>query len=121
MSRSNVSLGLALVAAAVYTSLISAQTLDRDALVLIKDSQSRLFVKVLAAIPGDTVSIVDGRLVVNGTQSSHSVSGTSSWGPRQLGESQYFVVGDPLLLNGDPAAWGIVVADNVLGTVQRRQ
>jgi type IV secretory pathway protease TraF len=121
MSRLKVSLGLVLVVTAVYTSFVSAQTLDRGALVLIKDNQSRLFVKVLAALPRDTVSILDGRLVVNGTQSDHGVSGTSNWGPRQLGESQYFVVGDPLMLNGDPAAWGIVEADSVLGTVQRRQ
>lgn len=120
MNRWKVALGLALVLAVVSASWVSAQALSHGAVVLIKDDQSRLLVKVLVAVPGDTVSIVGGRLVVNGTPGDHRMSRSSDWGPRQLGESQYFVAGDPLVLNSDPDAWGIVRADMVIGTVQRR-
>jgi len=120
MSLSKWSLGIIMFAVAAYATVVSAQSLSRGAFVLVKHDQSRLFVKVLAAVPGDTVSIVDARLVVNGTRGDHVIIETPDWGPRRLGPSEFFVVGDPLSLNGDATAWGIVSGERVIGTVQPR-
>ena len=80
MTRLMVSVALTVALVAGYTQ-VSAQVLNRGALVLISDNQSRLFVKVIAAVPGDTVSITDGRIAINGVCGDLTVAGGVNWGP----------------------------------------
>ena len=84
-------------------------------------AQNRLYVKTIVAVPGDTISISDGRIIVNGIQSNLTVGATDRWGPRQVGDQLYFVAGDPRDIDRDSRGWGLVQAASILGTVRPRQ
>jgi signal peptidase I len=109
---------LALVTTFVVVGTAQSASIDRGALVLVKDNQNRLSVKSVVAVPGDVVSISDGRMAVNGMQVSVRFSDVPQWGPRQIAKGQYFVAGDPLQLPTDANAWGIIESSSVVGTVQ---
>jgi signal peptidase I len=109
-------LALAMTFAVVGTAQLAS--IDRGALVLVKDNQNRLSVKSVVAVPGDVVSISNGRVAVNGAPTSVSVNGATQWGPSQVTKGQYFAAGDPLQLTTDANAWGIIELSSVVGTVQ---
>ena len=58
--------------------------LHQGNLVLMKDTESRLTAKNLVAVSGDTVSIVNGRIIVNGEPTSFTVEQSLPWGPLGL-------------------------------------
>lgn len=120
MKRILVLLAAIVAFASFQAVVVLAQAVGRGELVLVRSPQRTFFVKVAVAVPGDTVSISGGRLLVNGVLEGSVLQGTPNWGPRRLAESEYFVVGDPLTLDAEPTAWGIVSVEDVLGVVQRR-
>ena len=109
---------LALAATVGGIGAAQSVSIERGALVLVKDSQNRLVVTSVVAIAGDVVSISDGRVSVNGLTTTVSVSGVTRFGPRQVTEGQYFVAGDPLQLAIGTNAWGMIDASAIVGTVQ---
>jgi type IV secretory pathway protease TraF len=109
---------VALVTVSVAVGTAQSRALDRGAVVLVKDNQSRLYVKSVLAVPDDVVSISDGRATVNGTPVTVRVDGVTQWGPRQLRTGQYFVAGDPLQVGSGARHSGILESSYVVGTVQ---
>ena len=66
-----------------------------------------LFVKRLAALPGDVVEIREGQLYVNDApvpDPPRMASPPHDYGPRKLGRKQYFVIGDNRLASHDSRA-----------------
>jgi hypothetical protein len=112
----------ALALAASFSAIATAQSasIDRGALVLVKDAQNRLCVSSVVAVSGDVVAISSGRVAVNGMPISIDISGATQWGPRQLASGQFFVAGDPLQLGPIASAWGLIESGSVVGTLQPR-
>jgi hypothetical protein len=108
-----------LAAVVVFATSLSAQSVARGTFVLIKDGQSQLSGRTVVAVPGDTVSISAGRINVNGAATSFTVRPSSvQWESRILPDETYFIAGDPLQLDANPAAWGMVPASFIVGIVQ---
>ena len=83
-----------------------------------------LFVKRLAALPGDVVEIREGQLYVNDApvpDPPRMASPPHDYGPRKLGRKQYFVIGDNRYLSHDSRASdvGPISRSDIVGKVTR--
>ena len=63
------------------------------------DDESRLFIKRVIGLPGETVTVKDGKIYINGKEQTQAVSFcpeemTGSFGPYEVPEDSYFVMGD---------------------------
>jgi hypothetical protein len=85
--------------------------------VLIRGANGALSVSNVVAGAGDTVSVSEGRVVVNGKITNAQVDATGNWGPRRIEAGLYFVAGDPARLGTNPLAWGLVSQESIVGTV----
>lgn len=101
---------------------------DRFDVVYIKFDDGKTSIKRIVGLPGDSVQIVDGSVIINGKEqelpenmASYSVSGIAENSVR-LAEDEYFVLGD----NGDASedsrfsAIGNISADKIEGKVWLR-
>lgn len=70
----------------------------RDIVVFIEpDTRSRLFCKRVIGLPGDTVAIISGKVYINGVELSEPYigeAGTGVYGPYEVPEDCYFMLGD---------------------------
>jgi type IV secretory pathway protease TraF len=57
---------LVLVTSFSAMAIAQSASIDRGALVLVKDAQNRLSVRSVVAVSGDVVAVSDGRVAVNG-------------------------------------------------------
>ena len=83
------------------------------------------FVKRVIGEEGDTVRIVDGRVLVNEVQIlddyvSADFQGHDDWGPQVIPEGYYFVMGDHRNNSSDSRHWGMVPKRYIIGKVQLR-
>ncbi len=82
---------------------------------------SRDFVKRVIAVPGDSVEIRDGNVLVNGTALKEPYilddPQTISMSEKVMGPEEYFVLGDNRLQSNDSKNWGPVPLENIIGKV----
>ena len=84
-----------------------------DIVVYRQSGDSRYSIKRVAGLPGETVQIADGELLINGEDMTEEipVSDLSYAGlaqePVELGEEEYFVIGDNSLASEDSRTPGI--------------
>ena len=76
------------------------------------------FIKRIIGVPGDTIEIRNGRVILNGTpQDEPYISREPSYDtPRTVvPPGNYFVLGDNRPNSSDSHVWGFVPADNLIG------
>ena len=83
------------------------------------------FVKRVVAEPNDTIKSVDGRVYRNGVPIAddfipEEYRSHDTWGPEQVPEGYYFVMGDHRNNSSDSRSWKYVPKRYIIGKVQLR-
>jgi signal peptidase I len=82
--------------------------------------KSKSYIKRVIGIPGDTVEIDEGQVIVNGkplleNYVPESYRDRQSLAPSKVPADQYFVLGDHRSSSNDSRAWGTVHRDYIYG------
>lgn len=90
---------------------------------------SKRFIKRIIGLPGETVEIKDGKVIIT-TTAGQTINLTEPYIPEgfdapdmssyKLGDSQYFVLGDNRTYSSDSQDWGELPLKNIIGRVQFR-
>lgn len=86
------------------------------------DDESQLFIKRLIGLPGETVEIIDGKVYINGSDTPLDDSFVpevplGSFGPYEIPEDSYFMLGDNRNHSKDSRFWDntFVTFDQIVG------
>lgn len=78
----------------------------------------RDFIKRIIGLPGEKVEIIEGKVHIKDQPLQEPYvryPGSYSWGPRGVGEDEFFVLGDNRLNSHDSRAWGMLPSKNIIG------
>lgn len=75
------------------------------------------YIKRIIGLPGETIEIHDGKVWINGVslEEPYIVAPTPYTGTWDLGEDEYFVLGDNRADSGDSHVWGVLPRRNIVG------
>jgi signal peptidase I len=84
------------------------------------------YIKRIIGVPGDTVSVKDGNVYLNGKlldESNYLKSDVKTYGAAflrdgdtvKVPQGQYFVMGDNRMYSSDSREWGFITRDEVIG------
>ena len=99
---------------------------ERGEIIVFKNpnNESEFFIKRIIGLPGEQVIVSDGNVLINGELLSEKylVPGTEVTGEYvfQLGEGQYFVMGDNRPQSYDSRRWGSLGENLIVGMVRLR-
>ncbi len=78
----------------------------------------RDFIKRVIGLPGEKVEVKGKHLFINGEEIEEPYTlytGNYAWGPKRLGEDEYFVLGDNRNSSSDSHNWGSLPGDAIIG------
>lgn len=92
---------------------------------------SQFFIKRVIGLPGETVKLAQGHVVIINTEhpqglqlnESYLINPVETFGktdPTTLGSGEFFVLGDNRTASSDSRVWGILPRDDIVGRVWAR-
>ena len=90
-----------------------------DIVVLDEKKEGEIIIKRIIGMPGDTVSINDNTVYVNGEEleEDYAYGETSDYEEITLGDDEYFILGDNRPISKDSRYFGPVKEDEIIGKV----
>ena len=90
-----------------------------DIIVLDEEKEGEIIIKRIIGMPGDTVSIKDNTVYVNGEEleEDYAYGETSDYEEITLGDDEYFILGDNRPISKDSRYFGPVKEDEIIGKV----
>jgi len=84
------------------------------------EDTTKSYIKRVIGLPGDTVSVQDGSVYVNGKKLEEDYvpeeyRDDRPYGPRTVPPNEYFVLGDHRISSNDSRAWGFVPRNYIYG------
>jgi signal peptidase I len=84
------------------------------------EDTTKSYIKRVIGLPGDTVSVQDGSVYVNGKKLEEDYvpeeyRDDRPYGPRTVPANEYFVLGDHRISSNDSRAWGFVPRNYIYG------
>jgi len=81
----------------------------------------KVFIKRIVGVEGDTIEVVDGRLLINGIHVNENSyvedKGDYCWGPHVIPQGTVAVLGDRRTGSLDSHYWGFLKKDEIMGQV----
>lgn len=94
-----------------------------DIVVIRMAGGSVVIIKRVIGLPGETISIVRGQVHIDGEPLEEPYTGKRNedwkYGPKELGDDQYFVIGDNRTTHIDKQEFGFASRRNIVGRVIR--
>ncbi|MGB3536296.1 MAG: signal peptidase I [Microcoleaceae cyanobacterium] len=84
----------------------------------LKQQYKDAFIKRIIGLPGETVEVNNGRVIVDGETIAENYIAEEpqyDWGPQTVPENSYLVLGDNRNNSFDSHSWGFVPYDNIIG------
>jgi signal peptidase I len=86
--------------------------------------ESAIGIKRVIGLPGEAIASVEGRITINGEPLDEPYvadanRSNDAWGPVELGEDQYYVLGDNRANSSDSRAWGYLMRRQITGKLFR--